>query len=170
MAMVLEVAELRVREADAKAQANGALSADDLARLAEFNVLRNSVEPRVRALVRRELERAEGPAWIDAVLRYVPEEFRRGLSGLVPEVVLGERLYLRTLITVVDRHWGKVFGPVLEEAPTQVRLSRAQCCALPEVLDAHREDAHARPIREVDPATVRAVVEQLQRVLDRALA
>lgn len=169
VAMVLEVAGLRVREADAKAQAEGALSADDLARLAELNVLRNSVEPRVRALVRRELERAHGGAWIDAVLRCVPQEFRRGLSGLSPEVVLGEKLYLRTLITVVDQHWGKVFGPVLEEAPTQVRLSRAQCRALLEVLDAHREDAHARPIREVDLATVRGVVEQLQRVLDRAL-
>ncbi|MFO0651466.1 MAG: DEAD/DEAH box helicase family protein [Polyangiales bacterium] len=162
MELVLEIAGRRSASAAADT-----LSPKELAGLAELNVLRNALEPRLRAFVRRTLEGVHGERWLDAVLRYVPTEERRRFEGMDGDAAFRERLYLSTLITVIDRQWSTAFGPVLESAPTQERLSRSQCAALLEVLNAHREDAHARPIRDVDLATVRAVVGQLHRVLDR---
>lgn len=146
---------------------DGTLSAAQIVALAELNVLRNGVEPRLRAFVRRTLEGVHGARWFDEVLRCVPEAERRRLVDLDGDTVLRERVYLSTLVAVIDRHWTTAFGAVLESAPTQERLSRAQCIALLEVLNAHREDAHAKPVREVDLTTVRALVEHLHRVLDR---
>jgi type I restriction enzyme R subunit len=165
MKIVLEVAQLR-----ATAAGDDELSTEEIARLAELGTLRNSVEPRLRGFVRRTLEGAYGEQWFEELLRSVPTTERERLAGVEPEVVLRERLYLSTMVAVIERQWGAAFGAVLEAAPAAERLSRAQCVALLEVLNAHREDAHAKPIREADLTTVRAVVAQLHRVLDRVSA
>jgi type I restriction enzyme R subunit len=168
MEIVLEMAQRRAPKLSA--HGDDALSPDDLARLAELGLLRNSIEPRLRGFVRRTLEQSFGAGWFDELLRSVPEHERKRVVGLDPEVVLRERLYLSTLVAVIDKQWSTCFGGELEAAPAQERLSRAQCVALLEVLNAHREDAHARPIREADLTTVRALVHQFERVLDRVQA
>ncbi len=165
MRIVLEMVQRRATVAD-----DGELTAEELARLAELGVLRNGLEPRLRGFVRRMLEGTFGGQWFTELMRSVPTAERERLAGVAPEMVLHERLYLSTLVAVIERQWGAAFAAVLEGAPATERLSRAQCVALLEVLNAHREDAHAKPIREVDLTTVRAVVEQLHRVLDRVRA
>ncbi|MDO9019769.1 MAG: DEAD/DEAH box helicase family protein [Deltaproteobacteria bacterium] len=168
MQIVLEMVQRRAPEA--AEEDGGELSREELTRLAELGVLRNSLEPRLRGFVRRTLEGVHGDGWFDELMRSVPTELRTGLAGVEPEVVLRERLYLSTLVAAIDRGWTTAFGAVLESAPMTERLSREQCIALLQVLNAHREDAHARPIREADLTTVRAVVAQLHRVLDRVSA
>ena len=164
MEIVLEMVQRR-----APAEDGDELSGEEIARLAELGVLRNGLEPRLRGFVRRTLEGVYGDEWFGELLRSVPTEERERLAGVEAEVVLRERLYLSTLVAVIERHWTAAFRAVLETAPAAERLSRAQCVALLEVLNTHREDAHAKPIREADLTTVRAVVAQLHRVLDRAV-
>lgn len=162
MEIVLEMVQRRAPPAG-----EGELTAEELKRLAALNVLRNGLEPRLRGFVRRSQQGAYGERWFDELMRSVPTAERERLVGPAPDVALRERLYLSTLVAAIERHWGPAFGAVMESAPTAERLSRAQCVALLEFLNAHREDAHAKPIRGADLTTVRAVVDQLHRVLDR---
>ncbi len=143
------------------------LDAAGRVRNAQLNERRNVLEPRLRRFVRRVLEGALGPErWIDPVLAVLPSQTRRQVEGVAPDEVLSKRLLLGNLIEVIDANWGSCFAPALEAGRTpDARVTRAQVRVLLEHMNAHREDAHARPITDADFASVTIAIEQLLRVI-----
>lgn len=143
------------------------LDAAGRVRNAQLNERRNVLEPRLRRFVRRVLEGALGPErWLDPVLAVLPSQTRRQVEGVSPDEVLSKRLLLSNLIEVIDANWGSCFAPALEAGRTpDARVTRAQVRVLLEHVNAHREDAHARPITDADFASVTIAIEQLLRVI-----
>jgi len=164
---VLQALYDAVRAAATEPAAPGLLDAASRVRLAQLNERRNVLEPRLRRFVRGVLEAALGPErWIDPVLALLPEPVRRQLAAVPAEVVWAERLLLSNVVAVVDAHWGRWFAPALEagRAPGE-RVTRAQVVSLLEYVNAHREDAHARPIGDAEFAAVSLAIDQLLRVI-----
>jgi hypothetical protein len=141
----------------------------DVGQLLEVSALRNLLEPKLRRAIRSMLFAHLGSGWIRAVLDAVPEEQRKQLQGVDAEKILGERLFLQNLITVVVTGWDKYFKAFESGAPSE-RVSKEAMKVLLEYINAHREDAHAKPISEADAAALRIAVGALDQALDRFLA
>jgi hypothetical protein len=134
----------------------------------EISRLRNRLEPKLRRFVKRVLKSHLGSErWIDAILAVVPTQDQKKLQGVDKDIILGERIYLSTLITVIDQNW-KYFCH-LESSPPDKRVTKDQVKVLLEYVNAQRKDAHAKPINESELAALKLAVWAVERAIERYL-
>jgi hypothetical protein len=144
----------------------GAVSALDL--LAETGKARNMLELKLRRFVRRILKAKHGDSWIRVLLESVPEEQRKQLLGIDADTILNERLFLSTLIAVIEKNWTVSFD-VLTKAEKEHQVGKAAVTVLLNYVNAHREDAHAKEVSPAEVAAVQTAVVALDAALDRHL-
>ena len=142
----------------------------DVRTLMEVSALRNTLEPKLRKAVRQILRAHLGDKWIEPVVQSLPEEQRRALIGVDAEKILAEHLYLTNLLALVRREWSKVFSKAFGAGPKENRLSIEQMVVLLDYVNAHREDAHGKPVSETEVATLKIAVTALERALDAFLS
>ncbi|WP_225413491.1 AAA family ATPase [Stigmatella hybrida] len=136
--------------------------------LLEISALRNRLEPKLRKLVKRVLKAHLGAErWIDPVLDSIPSEQRKTFQGVDKNEILEKRIFLLNLITVVSVQWEKFKH--FEAAPPERKVSREQFKVLLDYVNAHREDAHAKPVSQAELAALRVVVNAIETAVDRLL-
>jgi hypothetical protein len=136
--------------------------------LTEISRLRNTLEPRLRRFLKRQLRSQLGPLWIKPILEALPEQQRGQLVGVDADKILQERVMLLNLVTVLQVGWDKYFK-VLEMGAPAESVKKASVQVLLEFVNAHREDAHAKPISEGDAAAMRLAVKAIEGAIDRFL-
>lgn len=136
--------------------------------LAETGKYRNRLEVKLRKFVRRVLRTRHGDSWIRFVLECVPEEERKRLGGVDADKILNERLFLTTLIAVIEKNWANGFD-VLGKAEKAHQVSKEAVAVLLRHVNAHREDAHAKALSAAESAAVRTAATTLEAAIDRYL-
>jgi len=149
--------------------AEGSTPAPPLTDLMTIGALRNRLEPLLRRYIKRTLKAHLGPErWIDPIIKVVPSGAQRDkLAGLDRDVILNERLFLLNLITVVDQNWEYFKG--LEACPPDRQVTKEQFKVLLTFVNAHREDAHAKPVSTADVATLRLVTAAIEGAINYLL-
>ena len=136
--------------------------------LAEFGMLRNRLEPKLRKFIKRILKSTLGPKWIKPIVDALPEKSREQLLGVDADKILNERLLLSELITVLHVGWDKYFK-VLEAGAPADAVKKASVQVLLDFVNAHREDAHAKLASEGDKVALQLAVHALEAAIDRHL-
>jgi hypothetical protein len=134
---------------------------------ADIGRLRNRIEPKLRVALKRILKAHLGDRWISPVLLAVPEQKRKQLEGVDANEILENRLLLTELMVVVHNNW--TYFRSFETAIKTQRLTKEKMSVLLDFLNAHREDAHASQVNDIDKVAVGVVAETLDRVLDAFL-
>lgn len=143
-----------------------AANAEDLLTISR---LRNRLEPMLRRFIKRTLKAHLGPEkWIRPILNVVPNKDREKLDGVDRDVILNERLFLLTLLNVIDQHWDAYFK-ALESCPPDRQATRDQFRVLLSFVNAHREDAHAKPTSDAQIATLTIACAALERSISYIL-
>lgn len=132
--------------------------------LLSLSELRNRLEPQLRRYIKRTLKAHLGPErWIDPILKILPTKDREKLQGVDRDTVLSERLFLLNLVTAIEQNWEYFKG--LEACPPDRRVTKDQFKVLLEYVNAHREDAHAKPLAGSELATVKLVVDTVEKAI-----
>jgi hypothetical protein len=140
--------------------------ADDLVTISR---LRNRLEPMLRTFIKRTLKAHLGPEkWITPILKVVPTKDREKLDGVDRDKILNERLFLMNLLTVVDQNWDSYFKAI-ESCPPDRQATRDQFRVLLTFVNAHREDAHAKPTSSGEVAALAIACEALERSISYLL-
>ena len=132
---------------------------------ASISSLRNRLEPKLRIFIRRVFKAQFGPErWIDPIMKVIPSKDRDRLQGVDRNEILERRLFLLNLLTVVDQNWDHF--KTLEAAVPERRVTKDQFRLLLEYVNAHREDAHAKPVTDTEVVTLKLVVEAIEAAID----
>jgi hypothetical protein len=124
----------------------------------------------LRTFIKRTLKAHLGPdKWITPILECVPTEDRKKLEGVDRDLILRERLFLINLLTVVDVNWDKYFKP-LESCPPDRKVTKDQFRILGAYINAHREDAHAKPVSEVELVTLKIAAAAIENSISYLVA
>lgn len=131
--------------------------------------LRNRLEPMLRKFIKRSLKAHLGPErWIGPVLDVVTTKERERLEGVDRDAILNERLFLLNLLTVIYKFWDPYFK-ALEACPQDRQVTRDQFKVLLTFVNAHREDAHARPTSQAEVATLSIACAALEQSISYIL-
>lgn len=141
---------------------------DDLDLLAENGKARNEIERKLRRFVRRVLRTRHGDSWIRCVLECVPEEQRKLLAGVDADKILNDRLFLPTLLVVIEKNWANCFD-VLQKAEKQLAVTKEAIAVLVQHLNANRDDAHAKVTSVATVASVQLAADALRVAIERYL-
>jgi hypothetical protein len=132
--------------------------------LAQMGRLRNQLEPRLRTFIKQMLMARFGSTrWFERVADSIPSERRARLIGIDADVVLEQYLYFSDLAAVLEKHWD-VFR-VLEQAPSEKRVTKEQVKVLMHFVNGQRADAHARKVSPAELATLRVAVQTLDAAI-----
>lgn len=135
---------------------------------ASISALRNRLEPKLRIFLRRTLKAHLGAErWIDPILKAIPTKERERLQGVDRNEILERRLFLLNLVTVVDQNWD-IFKS-FESAVPERRVTKDQFRVLIEYVNAHREDAHAKPVSGPEIAAVEISVKAIEAAIEHII-
>lgn len=172
---MLEVCLQRSKRALEKRRASGAPTlvaaapaTGGEASLLEISALRNRLEPLLRRFIKRTLKAHLGPEkWISPILKVVPSKDREKLDGVDRDQILNERLFLLNLITVVEQNWE--YFKTLEACPPDKQVTKDQFKVLLTFVNAHREDAHAKPTSDSEIAALKIAVNAIEAAISYLL-
>lgn len=125
---------------------------------------RNALEPKLRSFIARTLKAKFGlNKWFQKVTRCQRTEFVDKYSRLSAQDYM-EQLYFSDLLTIIVSNWD-VFS-IVENAPSDARITKKQFEVIMESVNSSRVDAHAGDISECEADAVTLAMINLEKILD----